>query len=89
MSRILSMLFGDHVEFADRRAATRAARREMATLDPQIQQVLKCRDRGDTYAQVAAKTGLKRDKVRQLEAKGLRLLRQPSRRIRQAGGGRP
>jgi len=89
MGRILDLLFSDFYEIAEPQAAEDAARAEMATLEPAIRAILEARDQGATQGDIARATGLSASKVRQLEAKGLRLLRHPKRGILQAGRGQP
>ena len=62
----------------DPEALAAAIEREITTLPDDIQQVLRLRETM-TYTEIAQALGTNRDKVRQLEAKGLRMLRHPKR----------
>ena len=62
----------------DPEALAAAIEREITTLPDDIQQVLRLRETM-TYTEIAQALGTNRDKVRQLEAKGLRMLRNPKR----------
>ena len=59
-------------------ALAAAIEREITTLPSDIQQVLRLRETM-TYTKAAQALDMPRDKVRQLEAKGLRILRHPKR----------
>ena len=77
--RLLILLFHDAHEPRNPDAAYQAALREIETLPENVGNVLRARDRGETYDEIAESLGLRRERVRQLEAKGLRLLRHPRR----------
>ena len=74
---IVDRLFPFHSSH-DPEALAAAIEREITTLPDDIQQVLRLRETM-TYTEIAQALGTNRDKVRQLEAKGLRMLRHPKR----------
>ena len=74
---IVDRLFPFHSSH-DPEALAAAIEREITTLPDDIQQVLRLRETM-TYTEIAQALGTNRDKVRQLEAKGLRMLRNPKR----------
>ena len=75
--QIMDRLFPFHSSH-DPEALAAAIEREITTLPDDIQQVLRLRETM-TYTEIAQALGTNRDKVRQLEAKGLRMLRHPKR----------
>ncbi len=75
--QIMDRLFPFHSSH-DPEALAAAIEREITTLPDDIQQVLRLRETM-TYTEIAQALGTNRDKVRQLEAKGLRMLRNPKR----------
>ena len=77
---IVDRLFPFHSSH-DPEALAAAIEREITTLPDDIQQVLRLRETM-TYTEIAQALGTNRDKVRQLEAKGLRMLRHPTRGLR-------
>ena len=75
--KIADRLFPFHSSH-DPEALAAAIEREITTLPDDIQQVLRLRETM-TYTEIAQALGTNRDKVRQLEARGLRMLRNPKR----------
>lgn len=78
--KIADRLFPFHLP-RDPEALAAAIEREITTLPNDIQQVLRLRETM-TYTETAQALNMKREKVRQVEARGLRMLRHPTRGLR-------
>ena len=76
--KIVGRLFQPFHVPQDPEALAAAIERELTTLPDDIQQILRLRETM-TYTEIAQALDIPRDKVRQLEAKGLRMLRNPTR----------